>query len=101
MSKSFNIRYLSTAERDLEDIFKYIKKDKPGAAATMLERFDQSISLLAKNPFIGLTPKNERLKKMGYRMLVIDNYIVFYIAKKTTVQIRRIIHGARQYSFLL
>jgi plasmid stabilization system protein ParE len=46
-------------------------------------------------------PKDDRLKKLGYRMLIVGKYLVFYVVKANTVQIRRIIHGARQYSFLL
>jgi len=101
MSKPYEIRYLSTAERDLIDIFEYIKKDNPAAALSQLERFDTSISQLALNPFFGAIPKDERLKKLGYRMLIVDKCLVFYVLKAKTVQIRRIIHGARRYSFLL
>ena len=101
MSGRFKIRYLSTAEEDLDDIFDYILRDKPSAALSLLERFDRSISQLALNPEIGVIPKDERLKKLGYRMLIIDKYLVFYVVKTKTIQIRRVIHGARKYSFLL
>jgi toxin ParE1/3/4 len=101
MNSSYTIRYLKTAENDLIEIFDYIKQDKPTAATTYLERFDESISQLASNPFIGMVPKDGRLKKMGYRILVVDKYLVFYIVKSTTVQIRRVIHGARQYEFIV
>jgi len=101
MSKSYKIRYLSTAENDLIDIFEYIKKDRPDAAISMLEKFDTSIFLLESNPFLGLIPKDERLRKLGYRILIIDKYLVFYVVKSETVQIRRIIHSARRYNFLL
>ena len=97
MNSSYTIRYLKTAENDLIEIFDYIKQDKPTAAATYLERFDESILQLASNPFIGMVPKDGRLKKLGYRILVVDKYLVFYIIKSKTVQIRRVIHGARQY----
>jgi len=101
VSEPYEIRYLGTAERDLIDIFEYIKKDNPSAAISQLERFDESISQLAINPFLGVIPKDERLKSLGYRMLVIDKYLVFYVVKTETIQIRRVIHGARRYSFLL
>ena len=101
MSRPFKIRYLSTAENDLDDIFDYIMRDNPSAAVFLLEKFDHSISQLAINPEIGVVPKDDRLKKLGYRMLIIGKYLVFYVVKANTVQIRRIIHGARQYSFLL
>ena len=101
MNSTYTIRYLKTAENDLIEIFKYIKQDKPTAAVTYLERFDGSISQLASNPFIGMVPKDGRLKKMGYRILVVDKYLVFYVVKSKTVQFRRVIHGARQYEFLI
>jgi len=101
MSEPYEIRYLSTAEKDLIDIFEYIKKDNPSAAISQLEKFDESVSQLALNPFLGVIPKDERLKKLGYRMLIVDKYLVFYVVKTEIVQIRRIIHGARRYSFLL
>ena len=101
MSKSYQIRYLRTAETDLIDIFEYIQKDNPSAAVQQLERFDQSISQLSRNPYLGVMPKDDRLKRLGYRILIIDKYLVFYVVKTNTVQIRRVIHGARQYNFLL
>jgi len=101
MSEPYEIRYLSTAENDLIDIFEYIKKDNPTAAISQLEKFDNLISQLALNPYLGVIPKDERLKKLGYRMLIVNKYLVFYVVKTETVQIRRIIHGSRRYSFLL
>jgi addiction module RelE/StbE family toxin len=101
MSGPFKIRYLSTAQKDLDEIFDYIVRDKPSAAFSMLEKFDRSISQLADNPEIGVVPKDDRLDKLGYRMLIVEKYLVFYVLKANTVQIRRIIHGARKYGFLL
>jgi len=101
MSKPFEIRYLTTAVSDLEDIFDYIARDKPAAAVSLLEQFDRNISKLADFPEMGMVPKDDRLKRIGYRILIIENYLVFYVIKFETVQIRRIIHGARQYGFLL
>ena len=101
MSPVFTIRYLSTAQRDLFEILEYIKKDRPGAASGLMDKFDKSIAHLAMNPELGIIPKDERLKRLGYRVLVVDKYLVFYVLKPKTVQIRRVIHGARRYSFLL
>jgi toxin ParE1/3/4 len=101
MSRSFVIRYLATAVRDLEDIFDYIAKDRPVAAASLLDKLDHTISQLADFPEMGVVPKDDRLKRLGYRLLIIENYLVFYVIKFETIQIRRIIHGARQYGFLM
>ena len=100
MSGRYEIRYLRTAEGDLEEIFDYIERDDPSAAAAMLEKFDGAISRLADNPHLGVAPRDDRLRRLGYRILIIGDYLVFYVVKSKTVQIRRIIHGARNYRFL-
>jgi addiction module RelE/StbE family toxin len=100
MSAPYDIRYLKTAECDLYGIFDYISQDNPLAAANLLEKIDHSISLLSSNPYLGVIPKDTRLKNKGYRMLIIEKYLVFYVVKDKTVQVRRIIHGARRYDFL-
>ncbi len=100
MSKPYEIRYLSIAEQDIAEIFEYIKKDNPTAAGSQLKNFDECISSLAYSPRMGVIPNDSRLQKLGYRILIIDRYLVFYIIKNKTVQIHRIIHGARRYGFL-
>ena len=100
MSEPYEIRYLATAERDLIDIFEYIKKDNPPAAISQLDKFHKSISQLALHPYLGAVPNDERLRKLGYRLLIVDKYLVFYVVKTKTVQIRRVVHSARRYSFL-
>jgi hypothetical protein len=37
-----------------------------------------------------MVPKDEQLKKLGYRILVVGKYLVLYAIKGKTVQIRRI-----------
>jgi len=101
MTDLLKIRYLATAERDLVDTFKYIMKDNPAAAASLLEEIDRSVSLLSRNPDLGVVPKDDRLSRLGYRVLIIRKYLVFYVVKKDTIQIRRVLHGARQLAFLL
>jgi plasmid stabilization system protein ParE len=50
---------------------------------------------------MGVTPKDRRLELLGYKILVIGNYLVFYVVRDDVVEIRRIIHGKRNYEFLL
>ncbi len=101
MKKKHKIKYLPIAQQDLVDIFDYIKEDNPSAAATFIDKIDKSISKLELFPQLGVVPKDDRLEFFGYRMLVIDSYLVFYVIIENRVEIRRIIHGSRKYSFLL
>lgn len=50
---------------------------------------------------LGGTLREEDLARMGYRYLVVGNYLVFYILGSDTILVHRIIHGARDYLALL
>ncbi len=101
MTDASHIEYLPAAQTDLEEIFAYILNDDPAAAAKFLDRIDSVISKLAQFPLMGRVPKDPRLQHLGYRILVVDNYLVFYVIKDQVVEIRRVLHGSRRYSFLL
>ncbi len=97
------INITEAAEQDLAEIVEYISNDNPAAALKLAENIEQSILQLEDFPLIGVTPKNRRLTRKGYRILVVDSYLVFYVLvdDNDTVEIRRIISGKIDYKFLL
>ena len=99
--KKFKIHYLSIAENDIIEIIDYISKDNPNAALRLIDKIDDRINELSNFPEIGKKPNDRRLQKLGYRILVIDNYLIFYVIKNEEIEIRRILHGKRKYEFLL
>ena len=100
-SGRYRVEYLPGARDDLLESFDYICRDDPDAAGGFIERIDKAISKLANFPKLGTVPKDQRLGLLGYRMLIIDNYIAFYVVEGDVVEIRRIVHGRRRYSFLV
>ena len=101
MEKKYKIEYLPSSAKDLTEIVDYLKIDSPQSALNFLDKIDESISHLEQFPFIGVIPKDIRLQSLGYRILIIDNYLVFYVGFDDIVEIRRIISGKRKYEFLL
>ncbi|MEW6447597.1 MAG: type II toxin-antitoxin system RelE/ParE family toxin [Bacillota bacterium] len=97
----YEIIYLPSAQGDLLDIFDYVKRDRPEAANRLLQLVDEAIGRVADFPWLGREPRDERLQQLGYRILVVDNYLIFYVVKSGHVEIRRVIHGRRRYEFLL
>jgi plasmid stabilization system protein ParE len=97
----YEIRYLPVAEKDLVEILDYIARDDPEVARRFVDRIENGIGNLARLPKAGRRTRDARLQRLGYRMLVLDEYLVFYVLIGRTVQIRRILHGARRYDFLL
>lgn len=101
MSKKYRVQYLPVAQQDLINILEYISKDNPPAALKPIDEIDEEVSKLEDFPLMGVTPKDLRLKSLNYKMLIVDNYLVFYVIKDDIVEIRRIIHGTRKYNFLV
>jgi toxin ParE1/3/4 len=102
MNNKFRIEYLPIAEKDLTEILEYIQIDNPTAALDLLDEIDKTISKLSYFPYLGSVPKDHRLILLNYRMLIVANYLVFYVVldEEEVVEIRRILHGKRKYDFL-
>ncbi|MBU2446062.1 MAG: type II toxin-antitoxin system RelE/ParE family toxin [Bacteroidetes bacterium] len=78
----YTVRLLEAAEDDLNEILTYIAADRPSAAESLADKIEKNLSLLADNPFLGRTPRDEDLIKMGYRYLIVENYLLFYIIER-------------------
>lgn len=97
----FQVRLLKIAEEDFTEIIKFIADDNPSAAETTTIKIEKNLELLSDNPNLGRIPRDEEIKNLGYRFLIVQNYIVFYTVEDRTILIHRILHGARNYKLLL
>jgi len=95
------VRLLKIAEEDFTEIIRFIADDNPNAAEAMATKIEKNLELLSKNPNLGRIPRDEEIKNLGYRYLIVQNYIVFYTVEEKTILIHRILHGARNYKSLL
>lgn len=101
MKKSFSIHYSKPAERDLENLFDYIRRDSPERASQFLDKVDRTIGRLSRFPLSGTLPRDPYLQRKGYRIVIVGDYLAFYRFEKNKVWIKRILHGKRRYQFLL
>jgi toxin ParE1/3/4 len=101
MANKYVLRYLPVAVEDLISIFDWIASDSPTNAAAFIDKLDQRIGNLETHPFLGRIPRDDRLKSSGYRVLVIESYLVFYIVRFKTVEIHRVVHGSRNLEDIL
>jgi Plasmid stabilization system protein len=93
----YTIRLLRAAEDDLSEIVNYIAADRPSAADVLATRIEKDLNLLSKNPQLGRIPNEEELMRLGYRYLVVQNYLIFYTLEDQVIYVHRILHGARDY----
>jgi toxin ParE1/3/4 len=101
MAGKSSLRYLPVAVDDLTAIFDWIVSDNPTRAAAFLDQVDQAIRHLESHPFLGRIPRDEILQNSGYRVLVIEAYLVFYLLRGKIIEIHRIVHGYRNLTDII
>ena len=93
----YDVRLLRIAENDLADIVAYVAAERPSAASGQMAKIEKSLGLLKNNPYLGKLPNDAHLIELGYRCLIIEDYLAFYTVEGRRVFVHRIIHGARDY----
>jgi len=101
MPAEYTLRYLPVAQDDLRSILDFIAQDKPSRASSFIEELDTKIGLLEEQPLLGRTPRHPKLREYGYRVLILDAYLVFYIIRGQTIEIHRVVHGSRNLDHLI
>ncbi len=95
MANRYTLRYLPVAVDDLVSILDWIGNVSPANAAIFIDKLNHHIGSLKSHPFLGRVPKDDKLKNSGYRILVIESYLVFYIVRSKIIEIHRVVHGSR------
>ncbi len=97
----YKVKIYPAAKRDLMDIINYLNTLSADAALRYYDLLSGKIGSLSQMPERCPNVRNIPLKVKGYRCLVVENYLVFYVVKGDTVQIRRILYGKRNFEWLL
>lgn len=89
------------AHEDINDIMRYIVHElKNSQAATgFLDDVEASYRQVIKNPHIYSLCNDDRLAQLGYRKIIIKNYLILYRIneKFKTVYIVRVVYGRQNY----
>jgi toxin ParE1/3/4 len=101
MPSKYDIRYLPIAEEDLISIFDWIANDSPSRALSFVEKVEKRIGALSQSPQLGRVPRHPRLKEYGYRVLILDSYLVFYKIRNQIVEIHRVVRSSRNIDNLI
>ena len=102
MPKKVSIRPQAT--EDLYGQALYLAADNPEIARRYVFTVEQSIASLPLTPSVGSTYRAKSIKLKGLRRLIVPgfkNYLIFYIETAKTIEVLRILHGARDIPNLL
>jgi addiction module RelE/StbE family toxin len=101
----YDLKIMPLAEEDLDGIFDYIANtlEAPVAANRLMMAIEKAMQSPRTSPRIGPKCRDEALNKKGYRKLIVDDYIAFYLVndEERTVTVMRVIYGRRNYTALL
>lgn len=81
------------AAADLDEIWLHAATESLAAADRLIDRIAARCHELAEHPELG--PARPKIAPEA-RMLVINDYLVLYRIKASSVQIVRVVHGARR-----
>ena len=101
MPRASRVRLLPVAEQDMVDAISYLAAESPPAARQLADRFEEALTRLGANLLLGRVPGDAELSSLGYRYLVVDDYLIFYVLRPRWPIVHRIVHGARDVRHLL
>ncbi|MCL2321045.1 MAG: type II toxin-antitoxin system RelE/ParE family toxin [Oscillospiraceae bacterium] len=99
--EQYNVLIFPSAQSDLRDIVDYLNTLSSDAAIQYYDLIIEKIKILTTMPERCPLAKDTRLRLRGYRTMIVNNYIVFYVINKKNIEIRRILYARRQYKDLL
>lgn len=94
--KNHTVKITDTALADMEDIYNYIAEQlqAPENAINQYNRIAKAIEKLNSLPERIALMDSEPERSMGLRMLIVDNYSVFYIIEENAVIVTRVLYSA-------
>ena len=101
----YNITITDSADRELSEILDYlsVRLQNPAAATAFVEEVLSVYEALKHMPNMYELSRNLRLHRMGYRKVVMKNYIMLYRVEESsqTVYVLHFFYGAREYEKLV
>ena len=101
MAKKYEVVITPSAQKDLNEIKSYFTNVLKTSSNSIFEKFLEQVKILKNHPFTYRIHQDSLLKLIGYRVIPIENYLIFYVVKKNVVQIHRVLYAKRNYMQLL
>lgn len=94
-------KFSPKAERDLDEIFRFISSDNPDAARRVRETILDVADFLAQNPELGRKIRNATPRHAQIRWFVVPkfrNYLIFYQPFQKTIVVVRVLHATQDWT---
>lgn len=100
--EKYKVEILTEARIQLQDIATfYLSKVGPASAEKITNTILDELDRLSDFPLLGVIAPSQMATKAGYCMLIVGEYLCFYLISGQSVYITLIIHGSTNYMRVL
>lgn len=101
----YKILRTEKADSQIRELIYYIAEDSGSieTALAYLDKLEHAIDLLEEQPYYGAEPRYPLLRRMKYRVLIVERHLIFYKVWESnrTVMVHAIVDSRRDYLDLI
>ncbi|RAK08107.1 addiction module RelE/StbE family toxin [Halanaerobium saccharolyticum] len=101
VKNDYSLKITKQAYNDLDNIYSYIVSefDDKASAKNLLNKIEDKVLRLKQFPLSGSLVADQVLQNKGYRKLIINKYVAFYLVNEdeNEVVIMRVLSGRQKY----
>lgn len=100
----YSLDYLLAAKNDIAEIGSmFVMLGNINGAARIRGKIKKAAELIQAMPYIGVSVHDPKLAKAGFRMYIIENYLMLYkvFEEEKKVLIYRVVNGKTDYPTLM
>ncbi len=100
---AYKRKILKEAAREYRDIVRYLAEvlNSPDAASGFMDEFNYQLSLVCDMPELYGLSRVKELAALGYRTLLVKNYVALYKIDDDAVVVAHIFHQSQDYAKLV
>jgi plasmid stabilization system protein ParE len=99
----YTLHFSGLFRGDVKSSVDYIKRtlQAPAAAQRLKDEIKKTYKKIKETPFIYPAVPDEYLASMGFRFVMVKNYMLFYMVKENQINIIRFLYGHRDWIHIL
>ena len=92
-------------DSDIDSVYQYIKEnlEAPMAAENLMKELKSKLNYLKENPFARSFVQDEFLANIGFRLIKVKNFVIYYIIdeEKKVINLIRFLYNRRDWKNIL
>ena len=103
-TNDYTIEFLPAALNDMTEIISsFVMLGSKHGAVRIKDKMNKAAEQILRFPYSGITVPDPKMSKMGFRMIVVEKYLMFYkvFEKEKKIIFYRVLNGKTNYPSLM